>query len=190
MTRLEAFLNGDVTRAGFTIEADMIKEALDRQRIQSLKPKHVHIMQSTATLFQQSSGNSRRPSMTPSFLSFVSISTTPPESPTQQAQDVLLSLHSKDVAKYLTLADFYVMKCITAQDYLAMYYPGNEAPDVNYIHMMTKRANKISQWVLHEITAYKMNSKQRKSVIRKMIEIAKVKKSNRIYFSLFTYIQY
>lgn len=31
ITRLEAFLNGDVNRAGFTIEADMIKEALDRQ---------------------------------------------------------------------------------------------------------------------------------------------------------------
>lgn len=33
ITRLEAFLNGDVNRAGFTIEADMIKEALDRQVI-------------------------------------------------------------------------------------------------------------------------------------------------------------
>lgn len=31
ITRLGAFLNGDVNRAGFTIEADMIKEALDRQ---------------------------------------------------------------------------------------------------------------------------------------------------------------
>ena len=31
ITRLEAFLSGDVNRAGFTIEADMIKEALDRQ---------------------------------------------------------------------------------------------------------------------------------------------------------------
>lgn len=31
MTRLEAFLNGDVNRAGFTIEADMIKETLKNQ---------------------------------------------------------------------------------------------------------------------------------------------------------------
>lgn len=31
LTRLEAFLNGDINRAGFTIEADMIKEALERQ---------------------------------------------------------------------------------------------------------------------------------------------------------------
>lgn len=31
ITRLEAFLTGDVNRAGFTVEADMIKEALDRQ---------------------------------------------------------------------------------------------------------------------------------------------------------------
>lgn len=177
VTRLEAFLNGDVTRAGFTIEADMIKEALDRQRVQTLKAKHVQIMQATASLFHRSEGLNRRPSITPSFLSFVSLS-SPPESPTHQ--DVLLSLHSKDVAKYLTLADFYVMKCITAQDYLAMYYPTTTTNehDINYIHMMTKRANKLTQWVLHEVTAHKSNSKQRKTVIRKMIEIAKVS----IYF--------
>jgi hypothetical protein len=171
VTRLEAFLNGDVTRAGFTIEADMIKEALDRQRIQSVKFRHIQIMQSNTSMFQ--SGLGRRPSITPSLLSFVSIA-TPPESPTHQ--DVLLSLHSKDIAKYLTLADFYILKCITAQDYLAMYYPTTTKQSVDYIHMMTKRANKLTLWVQHEINAHKLNSKQRRTMTRKMIEIAKVKK--------------
>lgn len=113
---------------------------------------------------------------------------TPPASPThplyqqhyQHQQDTFLSLNSKDIAKYLTLADFYILKCITAQDYLAMYYPSQKQhrkqtqEHINYIAMMTERANKLSKWVLTEITIHKLHSKQRRTVIRKMIEIAKV----------------
>ncbi|KAL7327455.1 hypothetical protein PS15p_205881 [Mucor circinelloides] len=202
ITRLEAFLNGDVNRAGFTIEADMIKEALDRQSSQSGKSKHLLIIQTSQSLVSfgnnHSNGNGtttsstpanglgRRPSVTPSFLSFVSYS-TPPASPThplyqqhyQHQQDTFLSLNSKDIAKYLTLADFYILKCITAQDYLAMYYPSQKQhrkqtqEHNNYIAMMTERANKLSKWVLTEITVHKLHSKQRRTVIRKMIEIAK-----------------
>ena len=121
----------------------------------------------------------RRPSITPSFLSFVSYS-TPPESPTYTS-DIFLSLDSKDVARYLTLADFYILKCITTQDYLAIYYPnsakrrrkGNKKND--YIAMMTERANRLSKWVVEEIVAHKPNSKQRRLTVRKMIEIAKVR---------------
>lgn len=40
--------------------------------------------------------------------------------------------------------------------------------------MMTERANRISKWVVEEIVVHKLNSKQRKMTIRKMIEIAKV----------------
>ncbi|KAG1106595.1 hypothetical protein G6F42_016691 [Rhizopus arrhizus] len=202
ITRLEAFLNGDVNRAGFTIEADMIKEALDRQSSQSGKSKHLFIIQTSQSLVSfgnnhsngngattsstPASGLGRRPSVTPSFLSFVSYS-TPPASPThplyqqhyQHQQDTFLSLNSKDIAKYLTLADFYILKCITAQDYLAMYYPSQKQhrkqtqEHINYIAMMTERANKLSKWVLTEITIHKLHSKQRRTVIRKMIEIAK-----------------
>lgn len=39
---------------------------------------------------------------------------------------------------------------------------------------MTERANKLSKWVLMEIRIHKLHSKQRRTVIRKMIEIAKV----------------
>jgi hypothetical protein len=86
----------------------------------------------------------------------------------------------------LTLADFYILKCITAQDYLAVYYPNNVKKEkkkkdkennnkkVDYIAMMTERANKISKWVVEEITVHKLNSKQRRITTRKMIEIAKV----------------
>ncbi|OAD06833.1 hypothetical protein MUCCIDRAFT_107424 [Mucor lusitanicus CBS 277.49] len=203
VTRLEAFLNGDVNRAGFTIEADMIKEALDRQSSQSSKSRHSLIIQISKSLVSFGNNNSsnsnntianstsasglgRRPSLTPSFLSFVSYS-TPPASPThplyqqhyQHQQDTFLSLNSKDIAKYLTLADFYILKCITAQDYLAMYHTSKKQhrkqnqDQINYIAMMTERANKLSKWVLMEITIHKLHSKQRRNVIRKMIEIAK-----------------
>ncbi|CAO3608982.1 unnamed protein product [Mucor fragilis] len=202
VTRLEAFLNGDVNRAGFTIEADMIKEALDRQSSQSYKSRHSLIIQTSKSLVSFGNNNSnststitnststgglgRRPSLTPSFLSFVSYS-TPPASPThplyqqqyQHQQDTFLSLNSKDIAKYLTLADFYILKCITAQDYLAMYHPSKKQhrnqnqEHINYISMMTERANKLSKWVLMEIRIHKLHSKQRRTVIRKMIEIAK-----------------
>lgn len=200
ITRLEAFLNGDVNRAGFTIEADMIKEALDRQSNQFSTSKHsliIQISQSLVSFGNKNSSNNtitnaastgnlgRRPSVTPSFLSFVSYS-TPPESPTYslnqhqylQQQDTFLSFNSKDIAKYLTLADFYILKCITAQDYLAMYYPSQQQQKkkhdhINYIAMMTERANKLSKWVLMEISVHKLHSKQRRTIIRKMIEIAK-----------------
>lgn len=115
--------------------------------------------------------------MTPSFLSFVSY-TTPPDSPTY-SPDIFLSLSSKDVARYLTLADFYILKCITAQDYLAIYYPDmakkqKKSNKIDYIAMMTERANRLSKWVVEETVLHKLNSKQRKMTIKKMIEIAKV----------------
>ncbi|KAI7889925.1 ras guanine nucleotide exchange factor domain-containing protein [Mucor mucedo] len=185
ITRLEAFLNGDVDRAGFTVEADMIKESLDRQNIQYSKSRHSFIVQTSQSLV--SFGNSctttnnpivRRPSVTPSFLSFVSYS-TPPDSPLY-SPDVFLSLNSKDIARYLTLADFYILKCITAQDYLTIYYPGNikkknkDHIKIDYVAMMTERANRLSKWVVEEIIVHKINSKQRRMTIRKMIEIAKL----------------
>ncbi|GAA5816691.1 hypothetical protein MFLAVUS_010223 [Mucor flavus] len=180
LTRLEAFLNGDINRAGFTIEADMIKEALERQNVQYTKSRHSFIVQTSQSLV--SFGNNttivRRPSVTPSFLSFVSYS-TPPDSPLH-SPDLFLSLNSKDVAKYLTLADFYILKCITAQDYLAVYYPNcikkkiKDLRKTDYIAMMTERANKLSKWVAEETIVHKLNSKQRRMTIKKIIEIAKL----------------
>lgn len=156
------------------------------QNIQYSKSRHSFIVQTSQSLV--SFGNSstttnnpivRRPSVTPSFLSFVSYS-TPPDSPIY-SPDVFLSLNSKDVARYLTLADFYILKCITAQDYLTIYYPGNikkknkDHVKIDYVAMMTERANRLSKWVVEEIIVHKINSKQRRMTIRKMIEIAKVK---------------
>lgn len=87
------------------------------------------------------------------------------------------------------MADFNILKCITAQDFLALYYPNNvkkkkkksqqkdnssDNKKMDYIAMMTERANKISKWVVEEITVHKLDSKPRRLTIRKMIEIAKV----------------
>lgn len=56
---------------------------------------------------------------------------------------------------------------------------------MDYIAMMTERANRLSQWVVEETTVHKLNSKQRRMIIRKFIEIAKVnnKKTNRNYIT-------
>lgn len=80
----------------------------------------------------------------------------------------------------MTLADFYILKCITAQDYLAVYYPNcikkkiKDLRKTDYIAMMTERANKLSKWVAEETIVHKLNSKQRRMTIKKIIEIAKV----------------
>ncbi|KAI9469749.1 MAG: ras guanine nucleotide exchange factor domain-containing protein [Benjaminiella poitrasii] len=174
ISRLEAFLMGDVTRAGFTIEADMIKRELDKQKSNVLSVRHLEVIQ---TLNNQHP-NSRKPSLTPSFLSFASLTSstttsTPPDSPTTSTDVVLLlTFNSRDIAKYLTLADFYIFKCITAQDYLTIATVSSEKP--SYIGLMTERANKLTQWVISEISAHEMNSKSRRLLIRKMIEIAKL----------------
>lgn len=66
----------------------------------------------------------------------------------------VLSLDAKEMAQYLTLADFYLLKCITANDFLHGSWRSNkiqQSPrsnlccrdDNDYIHLMTKRANMV-----------------------------------------------
>ncbi|KAI7905762.1 ras guanine nucleotide exchange factor domain-containing protein [Cokeromyces recurvatus] len=171
ISRLKAFLMGNVLRAGFTIEADMIQREFNQQKSKLTQPYlcNSHITTTTG----------RKPSITPSFLSFTSsIQTTPspPESPTSSTEasppppsSILFTLNSKDIAKYLTLADFYIFKSITVQDYLKL----SKVKEVNSISLMTERANKLTQWIISEISLYTINSKRRRSMIHKMIEIAK-----------------
>ncbi|OAD68871.1 hypothetical protein PHYBLDRAFT_66981 [Phycomyces blakesleeanus NRRL 1555(-)] len=137
----------------------------------------------------QSHSQSRRPSLAPSLLSFVS-SVTPPDSPISSSQQLqsqsqsqsynapplLLLYEAKEIAKYLTLADFYTFKCITAHDYLNGQWKNQSAEHKgprNYIGTMTRRANMLTHWVAHELCVLK-TPKQRKTGLRKMIEIAKL----------------
>ncbi|KAI8881072.1 ras GEF [Backusella circina FSU 941] len=189
ITRLEAFLNGDVNRAGFRIESDMMKEALDRQLKKMKTSRHDQIIQASKSLVSFGSATTphtlkRRPSVTPSFLSFSSSynNNTPPDSPTYPIAphthcNDLLSMDTKDMARYLTLADFMLLKCITVYDYLTVQFQKKRGGDgctqeYNYIDMMTERANRLSKWVVYEITSQKV-AKYRRNTIRKMIELAK-----------------
>ncbi|KAI9494881.1 ras guanine nucleotide exchange factor domain-containing protein [Zychaea mexicana] len=232
-TRLEAFLNGDIKRAGFTNEANMIKEALDLQMARHARQRHSLVALTSHSLASfGSSGSSssnfnnnnssavlpmspsspptpsslvgsppfqRRPSTTtisttPSSYLFSFVS-TPPSSPTSlstptsttsfssalaalpiySSSSQLLSLEARDVARYLTLADFYTLKCITSYDYLCGQWRRNAASggDDGYIGMMTRRANMLTHWIPHELLAVK-TTKQRRSVLRKLIEISKL----------------
>jgi hypothetical protein len=83
-------------------------------------------------------------------------------------------LDAKDIARYLTLADFMILKCITVYDYLTVQSQKKGGKNgYDYIEMMTERANRLSKWVVYEVTSQKV-AKHRRNTIRKMIEIAKV----------------
>ncbi|KAL0137658.1 hypothetical protein V8B55DRAFT_1578525 [Mucor lusitanicus] len=83
----------------------------------------------------------------------------------------LVSLESKDIARYLTLADFYLFKSIQSRELMSNH--SNHKPDINYTELMTKRANMLSHWVVHEICSISY-LKPKRSLLKKFIEIAKL----------------
>ncbi|KAL9538129.1 hypothetical protein MBANPS3_011173 [Mucor bainieri] len=83
----------------------------------------------------------------------------------------LVSLESKDIARYLTLADFYLFKSIQSRE--LMSNNNNHKADINYTELMTKRANMLSHWVVHEICSISY-LKPKRSLLKKFIEIAKL----------------
>ncbi|KAI9027336.1 ras guanine nucleotide exchange factor domain-containing protein [Phycomyces nitens] len=128
-----------------------------------------------------------RPSTTPSLQSFVSFNTsTPPDSPTFMSPPNgltlipgVLTLKAKDIARYLTLADFYIFRCITAYEY--MHGPWREPHNTpngpfdsnDSISLLAQRANMISHWVIHDVCT-SQSTKQKRNIIRRLIEVAKL----------------
>jgi hypothetical protein len=51
------------------------------------------------------------------------------------------SLESKDIARYLTLADYYLFKLIQTH---GLWNTGHKNPEVDYVDLMTKRANMVN----------------------------------------------
>ncbi|KAI9316007.1 ras guanine nucleotide exchange factor domain-containing protein [Dichotomocladium elegans] len=138
---------------------------------------------------QQQSMSSSSPPYSPSSMlsSFLSSTTnsTPPASPTclhfnsppSQTQSILFAIDAKHIARYLTLADFYILKCITTYDYLHGQWRQRETRSITdepcYITMMTKRANTLTHWVIHELVSLK-GPKQRRAGFRHILDIAKL----------------
>jgi hypothetical protein len=105
------------------------------------------------------------------------------------------SLESKDIARYLTLADYYLFKLIQTH---GLWNNNCKNSEVDYVDLMTKRANmvsliqvtpivnhtdtllyyQLSHWVVHEICSLSY-LKPRRSLLKKFIEIAKVKKKKK-----------
>lgn len=182
-TRLKAFLNGDIKRAGFATEAHTIREALDLQTARHARRRHSlvaltssHPKSCTVPIGSPSpflpptpssiTSPRRLPQVShPPPSSIISTACSPPSSPTSLStgsassiashlapSSPLLTFDSKDIAHYLTLADFYIFKCITAYDYL--HGPWRQSPaeqghtkengSVDYIAIMTQRANTVS----------------------------------------------
>lgn len=157
----------------------MIKDALNLQISKHSRRRHSLLAMSSHSLTSAMSRGAtgspppqRRTSPTTSIFSFSQQSshhhhhhqqpsniTTPPTSPLSpiykmSSQDdttsILLTTDSKYIARYLTLADFYLLKCITGYDYLNGLWrrqqkDNQEAHDgCCYIDLMTKRANMVS----------------------------------------------
>ncbi|KAI9306285.1 ras guanine nucleotide exchange factor domain-containing protein [Cunninghamella echinulata] len=249
LTRLKAFINGDITRGGFITEANDIKDLLESQLSQHKQNRH-SILRYQSTLYTTPSSSlssqekeendqhqhQHHPVYTHSLKSFVSINSyhsdrsnhrhhhtyhplpnnmnnnnlsSPPSTPlspsfsssysstststttTTPPSPVcpIIIYDSKKIAQYLTLADFYLLKCITSYDYLHGTWKRKKVnqlvnnPDYDYIGMMTKRTNMLGSWVKHEICS-QANSRYRKLALKKMIEIAKVM-STSIYMYIY-----
>ena len=86
------------------------------------------------------SNNSRRPSNGLFNL------TSPPESPVYTPTSLhasFTSLDSKDIARYLTLADYYLFKSIQTHGLLNNHCKNSK--DTDYVDLMTKRANMVRE---------------------------------------------
>ncbi|KAI8339891.1 ras guanine nucleotide exchange factor domain-containing protein [Chlamydoabsidia padenii] len=165
LIRLQAFINGDITRGGFMTEANNIRELLHHQVLQYGKKRF--------SILRTELHRHRRPSSTTSPSSSSTIDPLTESSPASP----LLSLDTKAVAQYLTLADFYLLKCITANEFLHGTWRKNKIKARNqphkedgYIHLMTKRANMLGGWTKNEIRI-QQTTKTRAAVLKKMVDI-------------------
>ncbi|KAG2219581.1 hypothetical protein INT45_002539 [Circinella minor] len=218
LNRLYRFLNNNVQVAHLAEDLATIKNLLEIQNIQQEKrffstntEASLPRMKSTESLERGSINNhSPRPyaarefytpgaSTTSSSHAYSSSSTFKKGSINALAlsstSSALTSLDANDVAQYLTLADFNILKNITPYEYLkgtwrsnkakSNHYNSNRGKDDNgngalidskkggYTKILTRRANMLSHWVLHEVCSPE-NSKQRRMIIRKLIHIAKL----------------
>ncbi|KAI8065324.1 ras guanine nucleotide exchange factor domain-containing protein [Gilbertella persicaria] len=83
-----------------------------------------------------------------------------------------VSLESKDIARYLTLADFYLFKSILVNGFMSDHLPKHPT-EIDHVQLMTKRANMLGHWVVHEICSLTY-LKPKRTLLRKFIEIAKL----------------
>ncbi|ORX49431.1 ras GEF [Hesseltinella vesiculosa] len=162
LTRLRAFITGDIPRAGFLTEATSLCDLLDSQESQHDQPRHV-IIQAIA---KYNRGHQRPASPESPFSPLI------PSMP--DSTGMLLSLSSKELAQSLTLADFYLLKCITPFDILHHVrkpHLNHCSYHENYIDRLTKRANQLGDWVHHMV--YSHSGRTRSLLLKKIIDIAK-----------------
>ncbi|CAO3632746.1 unnamed protein product [Cunninghamella blakesleeana] len=207
--RLEQFCDLDMIKAGFATESTMIKEAMYNQKYRYYQS--IYNLQSTTHVNNHHPPSTpppsslRRPSGSGSLFSMNHIS--PPESPiyptyhhhhsaigilannnnnnsnnNNNNNSPLLTLETKDIAKYLTLADYYLFQQIKSYDYLDGHWRHCQYNDFSldeletkedYIGILTKRANMMNHWVIHELATAK-STKHKRSLLRKFIDIAKI----------------
>ncbi|KAI8066602.1 ras guanine nucleotide exchange factor domain-containing protein [Gongronella butleri] len=152
MCQFDQFCNQTLVQAGFLAEASMLKTALYNEKY----------------FFD----NRRRISMA-QFSIDIHVSKT----------SLFADMDPKDVARYLTLADSYLFQQLRAHHFLDAQWrdqPYDATPlsrleeTLDYIGLLTKRANMLHQWVLHELLHRCPSLKARKKMLTKWIHVAKL----------------
>ncbi|OBZ86719.1 Rap guanine nucleotide exchange factor 5 [Choanephora cucurbitarum] len=88
------------------------------------------------------------------------------------SHESLMSLDTKDVARYLTLADYQLFKSIHEHG-IYNRKTSNSSIKTDHVQLMTKRANMLGHWVAHELCNLAC-LKPKRSFVKKLIDIAKM----------------
>ncbi|KAI8374845.1 ras guanine nucleotide exchange factor domain-containing protein [Blakeslea trispora] len=86
----------------------------------------------------------------------------------ESSYTTFMSLDTKDIARYLTLADYYLLKSVHEQG----IHDQKISTKVDYVQIMTERANMLGHWVAHEL-CHLNYLKSKRSLVKKWIDIAK-----------------
>ncbi|KAG0266652.1 hypothetical protein BG011_001499 [Mortierella polycephala] len=224
---LKNFLENSVRRSGFKMEAECIEKNISVKSLSPLKNCSV-IMEQGRFCLQRSRTRKlslaraqyRKQSGSPVVLS--PQSETMPTSPTEHpiefgptpelsAVAPILQLNTRDLARYLTLADMKAFRSITVFELMSGWWKRKQAtenkrwsersdgdsktisrlsveidgPEDGAIEAYTRRANMLSYWVAHEIVST-AGAKTRKQLIKKFIEVAKICRSlNNLHTAMF-----
>ncbi|KAF9180685.1 hypothetical protein BGZ50_006044 [Haplosporangium sp. Z 11] len=224
---LKNFLEKNVRLSGFKMEAECIEKNISVKSLSPLKNCSV-IMEQGRFCLQRSRtrkislarAQSRKQSGSPGMLStqLETMPSSPIEhtiefGPTPELSVVapILHLNTRDLARYLTLADMKAFRSITVFELMSGWWKRKQAAENKRwsealdgdsktisglsvdidgaedgaIEAFTRRANMLSYWVAHEIVST-AGTKTRKQLIKKFIEVAKICRSlNNLHTAMF-----
>ncbi|CAG8674660.1 1137_t:CDS:10, partial [Funneliformis mosseae] len=175
---MRAFLTDEVKEEEFKLEASKIKTILELQSLISMDRMMNQNKNPIIESAEESNDNIK-----------ITDSDNVPR-PILSDSSPLLEFESKNIAKYLTLMDFAILKSITFFD-VTIWWRKRKALETgvnldavlegegqhsshidSHLDVFTRRSNMISHWIAHEICSLK-TVKARRSILHKFIETAR-----------------